>query len=221
MDHVSDVALADDALCAARDDGGVRCERLQQRSGGARTVRDVDGLSGASIVRVAQGDLSDGIGCSIASGAVLCWRIDAVYEGDLLGLSARRVSNLPPAAEIDVSADYACARTRDDAVACWQYPRPRAGGADDARLDASFVAGVHASAIVLGRDGTACALTTDGRVTCWSASSAPTDVPALAGAERLLHASRERVCALRGGSVACMTMHGGGRAAEVLVLPPS
>jgi hypothetical protein len=114
-------------------------------------ARKVAGVERA--VRVLAGTL---VSCALRDDhALLCW-------GGARDGVAKEMDGVAQAALED---DALCAVRDDGKVTCerpqWRTATERTP--DDAPLDASFVAGVHASNILLGRDGTACAARGAGR----------------------------------------------------------
>jgi hypothetical protein len=182
------VAAGAHMQCSLHSDGTVRCWGDAKRLG--PVPAPIAGVTDA--VELAVGDQ---LGCvRRADGTAACWD-PAAWVADATELGARTVCGVTGLHAITDG----CGLGAGGDVACWTA----ADFGDCAKLQHVHVAG---DVVQLRRDGAStCTLDAHHRASCWTATSSPADVPALAGATALASSVDDTICGVLPGRVRCGT----------------
>lgn len=184
-------------VCAVEDDGTVRC--WGANGGGTLVPGDPRSLVPTAapvtgVDQVRQVAVAAGQACALRQdGSVTCWGANDSGETGVTPNSPPdpamvEMPGLLPAVEISTSRRCSCARLVDGTVACWGQAATGCFGdvptAEEVRPTPARVPGVTA-AVELHAGSYAkpsCARLASGRVTCWTESLAPTEIPGVTDA---------------------------------------
>ncbi len=181
------VAVGAHMQCSLHSDGTVRCWGDAKRLGPVPIA--IAGVANA--IELAVGDQ---LGCvRRADGTAACWD-PATWLADSNELGARTVCGVSGLHAITDG----CGLGAGGNVACWTAT----DFGDCAKLQHVRVAD---DVVQLRRDGAStCALDAHHRASCWTATSSPADVPALAGATTLASGIDDAICGVLPGHVRCV-----------------
>jgi alpha-tubulin suppressor-like RCC1 family protein len=222
-----DVAAGRNHTCVARTEGKVMCWGYNldgQLGNGESDNRRASPVEVSGLTRAFGVAAGGNFSCAVRTGrSVACWGGNSRGQLGTGNLSPSTtpvaVVGLRDATSIAAGQAHACATTTNGLVWCWgdgANGQLGTGQLSDSAIPLA-VSGVSDAVGVAAGERFSCALTTTGKVMCWGANElgqlgrgstnaapnpVPVEVPDLVGATAI-HAGRNHMCAVIGGSVKC------------------